>query len=114
MYSLVGGRCASWYLFRMCSSHFSFDFQVSPWKVSRPPLVGGVTLGRFRVLHFVVLVLTAFSNSLRPPVTRIEVRTIFPQVRYFFPGSWSSSGFLFWFHEKIVLPMGMSQRNFGM
>ena len=73
-----------------------------------------MTFGRFRVLHFVVVVLTDFSSSLRPPVARIPVRTVFPQVCDFLPESWSSSGFLFWFHEKIVLPLGMSQRNFGM
>ena len=63
------------------------DFQLSPRKTSRPSLVGGLPLGRFRVLHFVVLVLTAFSNSLRPPADRISVRTTFPQVRDFFPES---------------------------
>ena len=98
----------------MCSSHFPLDFQVSPWKTSRPSLVGGLPLGRFRDLHFVVLVLTDFSSPLRPPATRIAVWTVFPQVCDFLPESWSSSGFLFWFQEKIVLPLGMSQRNFGM
>ena len=98
----------------MCSNHFPLDFQVSPWKPSRPSLVGGLPLGKFRVLHFVVLVLTAFSSSLRPPEARIAVWTVFPQVCDFLPESWSSSGFLFWFHEKIVLPLGMSQRNSGM
>jgi hypothetical protein len=37
--------------------------------VSSPSFVGGLPLGKFRFLHFMVLVLNAFSNSLLPPET---------------------------------------------
>ena len=72
----------------------------------------GLTL-EFRFLHFMVIVLTVFSNSLLPPVGRISVWTVFPQVCDFLSGPWSSVGLLFLFQEKIVLSLGMSQRNFS-
>ncbi len=73
---------------------------------------GGLTFGKFCFLHFMVLVCIAFSSSLLPPVTRISVRTVFPQVRDFLSGSWSSSELLFLFHEKMVLSLRRSHRSF--
>ena len=69
--------------------------------------------GKFCFLHFVVLVHFVFSISLLAPAALISVRTVFPHVRDFLSGSWSSSEFLFLFHEKMVLPLGRSHRSFG-
>ncbi len=55
-------------------------FHLLPCKDLSPSLVGGLPLGKFRFLHFVVLVFTVFSNSLLPPAARISVRTVFPQI----------------------------------
>lgn len=72
-------------------------------------------MGSFCFLHLVVLVSFTFSISLLAPAALISVRTVFPHVRDFVSGSWSSSEFLFlfFFHEKMVLPLGRSHRSFG-
>ena len=78
-----------------------------------PSWVGGLPFGKFVFLHFVVLVSIAFSISLLASVALISVWTVFPHVRDFFSGSWSSFEFLFLFHEKMVLPLGRSHRSVG-
>jgi hypothetical protein len=70
-------------------------------------------LGKFIFFHLLVLVSIAFSISFLAPVALISVRSVFPHVRVFFSGSWSSVEFLFFFHEKMVLPLGWSHRICG-
>ncbi len=72
-----------------------------------------MSLGKFIFFHLVVLVSIAFSFSFLAPTALIDVRTVFPHVRVFFSGSWSSVEFLFLFHENMVLPLGWSHSNCG-
>jgi hypothetical protein len=46
-------------------------------------------LGKFIFFHLVVLVSIALSISFLAPAALIDVRTVFPHVRVFFPGSWN-------------------------
>ncbi len=69
-------------------------------------------MGKFIFLHLVVLVSIAFSISFLESAALIDVRTVFPHVRVFFSGSWSSVEFLFLFHENMVLPLGWSHNSF--
>ena len=57
--------------------------------------MGGLPLGKFIFIHFVVLVSIAFSISFLAPAALISVRAVFPHVRVFLSGSWSSVEFLF-------------------
>jgi hypothetical protein len=47
-------------------------------------------LGKFVFIHRVVLVFIAFSISFLAPAALISVRAVFPHVRVFLSGSWSS------------------------
>jgi len=75
---VVGGR-VSWCLLRICSSHFFLFFECLPvfWEVFPPP---------FCVDRFL-----EFSSCF---YALISVWTMFPQVRDFFPVSWSSTELL--------------------
>ena len=83
------------------------------WKALSPSEVGGWPLGKFIFFHLTVLVSLAFSISFLAPASLIAVRTAFPHLRVFFPGSWSSVEFLFLFHENMVLPLGWSHSSCG-
>jgi hypothetical protein len=89
------------------------SFQVWSWKALSPSEVGGSPLGKFIFIHLLVLVFIAFSISFLAPAALISVRTVFPHVRVFFSGSWSSVEFLFFFHENMVLPLGWSHSICG-
>ena len=75
--------------------------------------MGGFPFGKFCFLHFSVVVCIAFSSSFRPPAALISARTALLHVRDFLLGAWSSPGSPFLFQVKIVLPLGRSQRIFG-
>ncbi len=75
--------------------------------------MGGLPLGKFIFIHFVVMVSIAFSISFLAPAALISVRLAFPHVCVFLSGSWSSVECLFFFHTNMVLPLGWSQSSCG-
>ncbi len=76
--------------------------------------MGGSSLGKFVFIHLVVLVFIAFSMSFLAPAAFISVRDVFPHVRVFLSGSWSSVELLSFFHENMVVPLGWSHSIFGL
>ncbi len=87
VYFPFGGGLVSWWIFRMCSSQFFFVFPYAALEGFESFFGGELPLEKFCFLDFVVLVFTAFSSSLLPPVVRISVRTVLTQVCHFFSGS---------------------------
>ena len=79
-----------------------------------PCLVGGLPLGKFAFLHFVVLVSMALSSSFWAPVFLIAERTVFPHVRDFWSESWLVVMLLLLFQVNIVFPLGASQFLFDL
>ena len=76
--------------------------------------MGGLPLGKFSFLHFVVLVSMALSSSFWAPAFLIAERTAFPHVRDLWSESWFVVLLVLLFQVKIVFPLGVSQRRLGL